>query len=157
MTVIDKNFPMKPEVKEKRKNHYVDKEELNNEIIKYKETGKVSNELGLMLRSIAEHFARHPQFRGYQKMNIQEELISEGTLMCLRALKSYNPFRTDKAPNPVSYMTEVCKNAFKTYLNKHYKHENFMREQIAEYCYNNGIPFVDSVGNYLAENASEKE
>ncbi len=151
MVKVDKNFPVKVEIKKKRKSHYVDKEEMNNEIIKYKETEKVSNALGKMITDISTHFARHPQFRRYQKLNVQEELIGEGIIACLRALKSYNPFRTDKTPNPVAYMTEVCKNAFKAYLIKHYKNENFQRDLAADKCHANNIPFIDEIKKDMIE------
>jgi DNA-directed RNA polymerase specialized sigma subunit len=140
-----------------KKNYYVDKKEMNDEIIKYKETGVISKKLGEQIQLIAERFARLPQFRGYQKMSLWEDIVSEGKLQCIKALKSYDPFRTDKEPNPLSYMSECCANAFKSFLKKHYKNENFKREQLVEYCHENNIPFVDSVGNYLAENQSEKE
>lgn len=151
MVKVDKNFPVKAEVKKKRKNHYIDKDEMNAEIIKFKESGVVSNELGNMLLLICKRFARHPQFRRYQKLNVQEELIGEGLVTSLKALKSYNPFRNDKSPNPLSYMTEVVKNAFKAYLIKHYKNENFQRELIADKCHANNIPFVDEIKKDMME------
>lgn len=148
---VDKNFPVKPEVTEKHDSHYIDKKVLNDEIVKYKQTGVISNKLAEMIHKISSHFARHPQFRYYQFFDIQRELISEGVLMCIKALKSYDPFKEGKSPNPLAYMTEVCKNAFKTYLKKYYGNENFKREMLAEYCYEHGIPFVDVVGNDIAE------
>lgn len=156
---IDKNFPVKPEVKKKRKNHYVDKHLMNEEILKFKETGQVSNELGKMISDISSHFARHPQFRRYQKLNVQEELIGEGIIACLKALRSYNPKRGDhtKKPNPVAYMTEVCKNAFKAYLIKHYKHENFQRDLIADRCHAQGIPFTDEIKKDMIERKENGE
>lgn len=139
--------------------HYVSKKDLNAEIMKYKESAdpKITKELGTMLRLIAEHYVRHPNFRNYS-FEMKEDLISEGLLMCFKALKSYKPIKDDGTENNcVAYFTECVKNAFKSFLSKHYKTKNFEREMLKEYCDENYIPFRDLIGEDLAERAAEKE
>lgn len=139
------------------KKHYVNKKELNEAVIAYKESGSISKKLAQMLSSICEHYARHPNFKGYVKTGILDDLISEGYLACIKALKSYTPINeNDEENNGLAYFTQCAKNAFKTFLNKHYGNENFKREMLVDYCHENGIPFVDSVGEYLNENNAEK-
>lgn len=150
-------FPVKKAVNKKRKNHYVDKNEMNVEIIYYKETGEITNKLGKMIMDICKRFARHPQFRRYNKKgNVQEELIGEGMVACIKALKSFNPFKSTK-PNPVAYFTEVAKNGFRAYLNKHYNYENFQREMVADKCHSLNIPFVDEIKKDMIEKKQNGE
>ena len=151
MVKVDKNFPVKPTSTKKTKKHYVDKQEMTDEIIKFKADGIVSNALGVMIMNICTRFARHPQFRRYNKKgNVQDELIGEGMVACIRALKSFDPYKSTK-PNPVAYFTEVAKNGFKAYLNKHYRNENFQRDLISDKCHDLNIPFVDEIKKDLME------
>lgn len=146
----DKNFPRKAAVEEKRSSHYIDKKEFFDEIVKYKDTGKVNSRLGMMLMSISVHFARHPRFRRYKCI---EELISEGILAEIKALKSFN---TSKSSNPVAYFTEVVKNAFKAYLAKMYKDDNFQRDMICDAYHKMNMPFVDEIKKDMTESAVER-
>lgn len=144
-------FPKREEVKGKRKNHYIDKDAFLQEIIKFHKTKKVNNILGKMLMDISIHFSRHPSFRRYK--DCLEELHSEGVLAELKALNSFNP---EKSSNPVAYFTEVVKNAFRAFLGKKYKNENFQRRLIHEEYHRQNIPFVDEIEKDLRETKEEQ-
>lgn len=154
MVKVDKNFPVKDEVKSRKNNHYVHKEELLNEILEYKKTGVVSNALGKMLMNISIHFSRHPSFRRYKEHGVLEELQGEGIIAELKALKSFNPERKrtgNRISNPVAYMTEVVKNAFRAYLGKMYKDKNFQRDLICDEYHKMHKPFTDEIKKDMQE------
>jgi len=144
-------FPRREEVKEKRKNHYVDKDVFLQEIIKYQQTKKINDALGKMMMDISIHFSRHPSFRRYK--DCLDELHSEGILAQIKALDSFDP---NKSSNPVAYFTEVVKNAFRAYLGKKYKNENFHRRLIHEEYHKLNIPFVDEIEKDLQETKEEQ-
>jgi hypothetical protein len=106
--------------------HYVTNKELLEEFRRYKETGKISNELGEMFVKIAENLSNRPNFIGY---TWKEEMIGEAVLTCIKYSKNFNP---DKSKNPFGYISRFCYNAFVEYIKKQKKHGD-----IKETLYNN--------------------
>jgi DNA-directed RNA polymerase specialized sigma24 family protein len=100
------------------KTHYVTNKELLEEFRKYKETGKISNELGEMFVKIAENLSNRPNFIGY---TWKEEMIGEAVLTCIKYSKNFDP---DKSTNPFGYISRFCYNAFVEYIKKQKKHGN---------------------------------
>lgn len=95
---------------------YIDNEKLLEEVVEYKKTGKMSNELGKMVLDIARNFSTVGSFAGY---TWTEDMIGEAVLTCVKYLKSFNP---DKSNNPFAYITTICKNAFIAYIKSQNKH-----------------------------------
>lgn len=99
---------------ERKKNNYVDKAELYNELkIYYKERkeGKnpqASNFIGKCILEIATNVAKHPRFGRYTEQ-WKQEMISDGMLNCIAGLKSFNP---SKSKNPFGYFTRIIWHAF---------------------------------------------
>ena len=69
-------------MRKKNPQHYVDKNEMMEELIKYNETEIISEELGLMFYKIAEHYGSQPKFAGYSC--IEEMKSSAGAGMQTR-------------------------------------------------------------------------
>jgi len=98
--------------------HYVNNKEMLEEFRKYKETGKISNELGDMFVKIAKNLANKPNFIGY---TWKEEMIGEAVLTCIKYSKNFDP---DKSNNPFGYISRFCYNAFVEYIKKQKKHSS---------------------------------
>jgi DNA-directed RNA polymerase specialized sigma subunit len=78
----------------------------------YKETGIMSDELGLAILTIAKNLSNKGNFRGY---TWKEDMVSEGVCLCVRYLKNFD---LNKSKNPFAYITQICWNAFLMYLRK---------------------------------------
>lgn len=95
---------------------YVKNKEMLVELKKYKETGKVSEELGEMFLLIARNLSNKNNFAGY---TWKEEMISEAVMTCLRYCSNFDP---EKGQNPFAYFTRYCYNAFIGYIKKQNRH-----------------------------------
>lgn len=113
-------------------NHYVKNADLYNEIVKYKESGKFSEELGKMLLLIAEHYTNKTQFIGY---TWKADMVGEAVLTCIKYMKSFNP---EKSTNAFGYITQIVKNSFKAYLKNQKKHA-----EIKSVCYDRHTLLLD--------------
>jgi len=98
--------------------HYVNNKEMLEEFRKYKETGKISNELGDMFVKIAVNLSNKPNFIGY---TWKEEMIGEAVLTCIKYSKNFDP---DKSNNPFGYISRFCYNAFVEYIKKQKRHSS---------------------------------
>jgi len=119
-------------------NNYVDKEEMLEELIIYRKLylewinkGKldedkpfISNTLYRMISDIANHYASSGKFAGY---SYKEDFISEAISTCVKYCHNFNPEK-QKVPQPFSYITMICHNAFINYINKQNKHSEIKKE-----------------------------
>lgn len=111
------------------KPYYVKNSEILPHIYEYKETGKVSEELGAMLLKIATNYANKGSFYGY---TWKEDMVGEAILTCLKYLHNFDPMK-QKRPNPFAYFTTVIHNSFLNYIRKQKKHSD-----IKDVCWKNG-------------------
>jgi len=96
--------------------YYVKNKDLIVEVIKFKEDGVASEELGQMLIAIATKLSTKGNFSNY---TWRQDMISEAVLTCIKYLKNFNP---EKSQNPFAYITQICKNSFKAYIKGQNKH-----------------------------------
>jgi len=97
---------------------YINNQELLKEVESYKKGGRMSEELGGMILSIAKNYATIGSFAGY---TWTDDMIGEAVLTCVKYLKSFDPTRC-KNPNPFAYITTICKNSFIAYIKNQHKH-----------------------------------
>jgi hypothetical protein len=124
---------------------YVEPKKFDEEIMKYYDSGKMSNELAEMVSKISHKLSYAPNFINY---SYREEMVGDGIIRMMKALitKKYN---REKGTNPFSYFTRIAFNAFRNRIKKekhiHETHEKyqkelmFMSEQFNNLSKNNNI------------------
>lgn len=127
--VVDDNKPKKRGRKASDKTKfYVEPKKFDEEIMKYYDSGKMSNELADMVSKISHKLSYAPNFINY---SYREEMVGDGVIRMMKALiaKKYN---RDKGTNPFSYFTRIAFNAFRNRIKKekhiHETHEKYQRE-----------------------------
>lgn len=90
----------------KSSNHYVDNDELRDEMIKCKKTGEPSRKLVDMFMKIARQFSN--KFT-YMNPDDREDCIAFALLDCIRYWDRYDP---SVSPRAFSYVTTMCSNGF---------------------------------------------
>ncbi len=107
--------------------NYVDNAKLLEEIKRYRDTGRKSEELGEMLLLIASRYAEKGSFAGY---SWKDDMICDAVLTCIKYMHNFD---VDKeGANPFAYFSKVVHNAFLNYISKQKKHSN-----IKDVCYKN--------------------
>jgi hypothetical protein len=114
---------------EERK-QYCSNKEMIAELVKYKETGVMSNELGKMFIDIANKLGGHSFFRYYNN-NVKDELISSAIYRLVSNAHKFDLERPNG--NAFSYFTQVAWNAFIFGCKKHYKHINLKQKIATEF------------------------
>jgi len=100
-------------MKRKHKEHYVNNNEMFQEILKYHETGQISDELGTMFMKIAKRFGSQPKFSGYSYI---EDMISSAVE---RMVEQIDKFDVNRRPaNPFAYFTQTTRNQFLAILKR---------------------------------------
>lgn len=89
---------------------FVNNKEFFDEIVKYRESGKISNRLGEIMLKLVEKFATQHYYRGY---TFKEDMISEAVVHNIAKLPNFD---TDKFTNPFSYFTQCTYFSFLTYI-----------------------------------------
>jgi len=124
---------------------YVEPKKFDEEIMKYYDSGKMSDELAEMVSKISHKLSYAPNFINY---SYREEMVGDGVIRMMKALiaKKYN---REKGTNPFSYFTRIAFNAFRNRIKKekhiHETHEKyqkelmFMSEQFSNMSKNNNI------------------
>ena len=124
---------------------YVEPKKFDEEIMKYYDSGKMSNELAEMVSKISHKLSFAPNFINY---SYREEMVGDGVIRMMKALiaKKYD---REKGTNPFSYFTRIAFNAFRNRIKKekhiHETHEKyqrelmFMSEQFSNMSKNNNI------------------
>ncbi|HRR48401.1 MAG TPA: sigma factor [Bacteroidales bacterium] len=127
-------------------NYYIKNSDLLAEIVVYKTKGRASEELGKMLLTIAENFSSKGSFAGY---TWKKDMISEAVLTCLKYLKNFDE---DKSQNAFAYITQICKNAFLTYIKEQNKHSD-----IKDICYREYMFLVNKPSSSAIDYQSIRE
>jgi len=96
--------------------NYVSNAELLEEIKQFKNTGKMSEELGKMIIDIATNFSNKGNFIGY---TWRKDMVNEGILTVVKYLKNFN---TEKYSNAFAYITQIIYHSFIAYIKKQNKH-----------------------------------
>ena len=87
------------------------------EMIKYKETNVMSEELGEMVLLMCFKIWNRHNFRGY---SWKGEMIGEATLNIMKYLHNFNP--NHPKANPFGYLSTLIHNSFKNAIKKQQKH-----------------------------------
>lgn len=113
------------------KKNYIDNDELEQEMSKYRLTHQVSERLGQILIDLHDHILQHQNFRGYRQ-DIKDEMRSYSLLRLLkRGLDTYNP---DKGCKAFSYFTRAVFQNFLTVLQRYYRtlnqHQQYVKDML---------------------------
>ena len=116
-------YNKKPADKEKI---YVQPKEFHAEILKYYESGHITDELALMINKIANKLSYAPNFINY---SYREEFIGDAIVRMFKALTA-RKYDSVKHSNPFAYFTRIAYNAFINRIKKEkYMHETHQKYQ----------------------------
>jgi len=119
----------KPTFKNKKaadkEKYYVNPQEFDDEIVKYYDTGVMSDNLAQMVSKISHKLSFAPNFINY---TYREEMVGDGIIRMFKALTSKKYDRV-KGTNPFSYFTRIAFNAFRNRIKK----EKHLRETHEKY------------------------
>lgn len=123
--------------------HYVKNADLLTEIIVFKQTGVITENLGRMLLSIANNYTTKGNYIGY---TWKSDMVGDAMLTCIKYLKNFDPARSS---NAFSYCTQICSNSFKAYIKAQKKH-SIIKDRcyqgyadLVEYTINDGTKAID--------------
>lgn len=107
---------------------YVDPKHFDDEIVKYYNSGVISNDLAEMVSKIANKLSFSSNFAGY---TYREEMVGDGIVRMFKALMS-KKYDREKGTNPFSYFTRIAFNAFRNRIKKekhiHEAQERYQQE-----------------------------
>ena len=139
-------------VKERNKNaeHYVSNKEFNEALIEYNRKKKENPDLPLpdflseCLIKIATRLSYSRSFSGY---TFRDEMVLDAIEYCLKAVKNYDPDAITRSgtPNPFSYFTMTCYNAFLQRLKKENRHIELKSKLMKHYNIMEGEDLDSSV------------
>lgn len=119
-------FVKKP--KAPKEKFYVEPKKFDEEILKYYDTGKMSDELASMVSKIANKLSYASNFVNY---TYREEMVGDGIVRMFKALMA-KKYDREKGTNPFSYFTRIAFNAFRNRIKKekhiHEAHEKYQQE-----------------------------
>ena len=98
--------------------HYINNKEFLAALIEYKETGVITDYIGLCFLQIAKGLSTKSNFFSYQ---FKDDMVSFAVENCLRYINNFNPEISDK-PNPFGYFTQIVYYAFLRYIQMEKKH-----------------------------------
>ena len=107
----------------KRKEFYVNKEEMLTELRVFNDTGEITPALGEMIKNIVYRYTTRPNWRGYTYL---EDMRGDAILRCLSQLHKFD-VNHPKA-NPFSYFTQTTHNSLLATLKKEEKQRNIKKE-----------------------------
>lgn len=110
-----------------QKRQHVNNEELKNELMKFKATGKASERLGEIFLDLVENYATKSNFSGYSYL---EEMKSKAIYFLLCYSKSFNP---EKSTNAFAYCTQFVYHAFLQVIKKENKHAEAVKGYVEKY------------------------
>ena len=110
----------------KAKRDYIDRNQLHQLMRDYKDTGKISEELGKMFMTMTDHILGHSNFRNYTQA-VREEMKSYALLLLVKYSHNCDAYQRD-ARQTFNYITTITMNACKQVLIKYYKNQNMRRE-----------------------------
>lgn len=113
------------------KTNYIDRNELHSEMKAYKDTGVISERLGQLFITMADHILGHSNFRNYTQV-VREEMKSYALLLLIKYSHNCDAYQRD-ARQTFNYITTIIFNACKQTLQKYYKQLNLKRELEQKY------------------------
>ena len=134
----------------KQRNNYIDRDQLHQLMRDYKDTGKISEQLGQMFMVMTDHILGHSNFRNYTA-DIKEEMKSHALLLLVKYSHNCAAYQRD-ARQVFNYLSTVTFNAFKQVLQKYYKQQNLKRELETMYLQMLSNQFGINVKNDYLEN-----
>ena len=120
---------MKTEKPKKPKKYCTNKEMLK-ELIKFKKTGTMSEELGGMFIEIATRFSNRSDWAGYP-FHVKEDFIGDAILRMVTQAHKFDVERENA--NPFAYFSQVVYHMFVMQVKKHYKNINIQRMMCEKY------------------------
>jgi hypothetical protein len=117
---------IRPMVKRKRSEHYVNNKEFLAALIRYQEDIEIAKlqdkpkpviprYIGECFLKIANHLSFKPNFVNYM---FKEDMISDGIENCVQYIHNFNP---EKSRNPFAYFTQIIHYAFLRRIQKEKK------------------------------------
>lgn len=134
----------------KQRNNYIDRDQLHKLMRDYKDTGKISEQLGKMFIVMTDHILGHSNFRNYTA-DLKEEMRSHALMLLVKYSHNCDAYQRD-ARQVFNYLTTVIFNAFKQVLQKYYKQQNLKRELETMYLQMLSNQFGIDVKNDYLEN-----
>ena len=134
----------------KQRNNYIDRDQLHQLMRDYKDTGKISEELGEMFMIMTDHILGHSNFRNYTA-DIKEEMRSHALMLLVKYSHNCDAYQRD-ARQTFNYITTIIFNACKQTLQKYYKQQNLKRELETMYLQMLSNQFGIDVKNDYLEN-----
>jgi hypothetical protein len=114
--------------KASKEKFYVEPKKFDEEIVKYYDSGEMSDELATMVSKIANKLSYSSNFVNY---TYREEMVGDGIVRMFKALMS-KKYDREKGTNPFSYFTRIAFNAFRNRIKKekhiHEAHEKYQQE-----------------------------
>ena len=115
----------------KARKDYIDRKLLQQLMRDYKDTGRISEELGQIFIKMTDHILCHSNFRNYP-YSLKEEM--KGYALMLLVKYSHNCNAYEREPTSVfAYLTTIIFNGYKQILKKYYKQQNMKRELERQY------------------------
>ena len=115
----------------KKRNNYIDRNELHSEMKEYKDTGVISERLGQLFITMTDHILGHSNFRNYTQ-DVREEMKSHALLLLIKYSHNCDAYQRD-ARQVFNYLTTIIFNACKQTLQKYYKQQNLKRDLEQKY------------------------
>ena len=134
----------------KQRNNYIDRDRLHQLMRDYKDTGKISEELGNMFMIMTDHILGHSNFRNYTQ-DVREEMKGYALMLLIKYSHNCDAYERD-ARQVFNYLSTVTFNAFKQVLQKYYKNLNLKRELETMYLQMLSNQFGIDVKNDYLEN-----
>ena len=134
----------------KQRNNYIDRDQLHHLMRDYKDTGKISEQLGQMFMTMTDHILGHSNFRNYTA-DIKEEMRSHALLLLVKYSHNCDAYQRD-ARSVFAYVTTIIFNAYRQVLQKYYKQQNLKRDLETMYLQMLSNQFGITVKNDYIEN-----
>ena len=125
------------EIKKRKTRNYINNKDLYTAMVQHRtrvlearakgvQEPQIPNYIGEAIILINDNLIKKPNFSGYSPQ-WKQEMLSDGKLDCIAAVKNFNPDRTD---NPFGYFTQIAWHAFIRRITKekkqtYIKHKNF--------------------------------
>ena len=115
----------------KAKRDYIDRKLLQQLMRDYKDTGRISEELGQIFIKMTDHILCHSNFRNYQH-SLKEEMKGYALMLLVKYSHNCNAYEREPA-SVFAYLTTIIFNGYKQILKKYYKQQNMKRELERQY------------------------
>ena len=100
---------IEPKQKVEKKKIYIVPKEFDDAIMKYYETGDLTNQLAEMVDKIAQKLAYAPNFINY---SYRSDMVGDAIIKMMKALIG-KKYQHNKGSNPFSYFTRIAFNAYR--------------------------------------------